>query len=91
MSTELLRLCDYPVRDESVKSLSMSGDVPTLSKLTPSLLIIPLQESMTVSLPATSSSQSTHQAFPPNAPTIAGTIFPVIFESRVANWHFSVL
>ncbi|EJD01349.1 uncharacterized protein FOMMEDRAFT_111106 [Fomitiporia mediterranea MF3/22] len=71
MSTELLKLCDHPIRDEATKSLSMSKDFPTLAKLVPSPLIIPLQESMIVSLPATSSSQSGHQPFPPDAPTIS--------------------
>lgn len=71
MATELLRLCDFPIKDDGLKSLSMSKDIPNLARLVPSPLIIPLQESMTVSLPTTSSSQSVHQPFPPDIPTIA--------------------
>ena len=74
LATELLRLCERQIKDDS-KSLSMSRSFPSLARLAPSPLIIPLQESMTVSLPATSSSQSAHQPFPPDAPTIAGTCF----------------
>ncbi|KAI5124851.1 hypothetical protein M0805_007285 [Coniferiporia weirii] len=70
MATELLRLCDYPIKDEATKTLSMAKDFPALAKLAPSPLIIPLQESMTVALPATSSSKTVHQPFPPDAPTI---------------------
>ncbi|KAH8118429.1 hypothetical protein DFH11DRAFT_1686601 [Phellopilus nigrolimitatus] len=71
MTTELLRLCDHPIKDDATKTLSMLRDFPALTRLTPSPLIIPLQESMTVSLPSTSSSKSVHQPFPPDAPTIA--------------------
>ncbi|THH12376.1 hypothetical protein EW145_g35 [Phellinidium pouzarii] len=70
MATELLRLCDFTIKDDATKTLSMIKDIPTLFKLAPSRLIIPLQESMIVTLPATSSSKTTHQPFPPDAPTI---------------------
>ena len=72
MSRELLQLCDYPVKDDATKTLSMAKHFPALAKLVPSPLIIPLQESMIVNLPATSGSNSAHQPFPPDAPTIAG-------------------
>ncbi|KAL5508165.1 hypothetical protein ACEPAH_5783 [Sanghuangporus vaninii] len=71
LSTELLRLCERSIKDDSVKTISMSKTFPSLARLAPSPLIVPLQESMTVSLPATSSSQSAHQPFPLDVPTIA--------------------
>ena len=72
MATELLNLCDKPIKDDAAKAMSMSRDCPALAKLAPSRLIIPLQESMTASLLPTSSSDRAHQPFPPDAPTIAG-------------------
>ncbi|KAJ7688699.1 hypothetical protein B0H17DRAFT_938064 [Mycena rosella] len=68
MTNQLLHMCDYPVGDE-VKTLSMQKHFPKLFKLGRSDLIIPLQESLTASLPPTSSLESDHQPFPPNAPT----------------------
>ena len=74
MATELLKLCDYPIKDDNAKALSMKRDMHSLAQLVPSPLIIPLQESMTVSLPAASSTQSVHQPFPPDAPRIESTL-----------------
>jgi serine/threonine-protein kinase ATR len=72
MTNELLALCDYHIDDEGKKSLSMKKDFPRLLALGRSQLIIPLQESLTASLPPTSSSSSSsalHQPFPVNTPT----------------------
>ncbi|KAG6891315.1 hypothetical protein C0992_009196 [Termitomyces sp. T32_za158] len=69
MTNELLDLCDYPI-DEDKKTLTMK-DFKRLAELGRSPLIIPLQESLTASLPPTSSAESNHQPFPPNAPTFA--------------------
>ncbi|KAF8076761.1 hypothetical protein FPV67DRAFT_1472577 [Lyophyllum atratum] len=69
MTNELLNLCDYHIDDDSRKTLTMSKDFKRLAELGKSLLIIPLQESLTASLPPTSSAESDHQPFPPNAPT----------------------
>ncbi|KAJ7462055.1 hypothetical protein FB451DRAFT_1043857 [Mycena latifolia] len=70
MTNELLRMCDHHVGEE-VKTLSMQKTFPRLFKLGRSDLIIPLQESLTASLPPTSSLESDHQPFPTNAPTFA--------------------
>ncbi|KAJ7098650.1 hypothetical protein B0H15DRAFT_771712 [Mycena belliarum] len=70
MTNELLKMCDHHVGDE-VKTLSMQKQFPRLFKLGRSELIIPLQESLTASLPPTSSLESDHQPFPTNAPTFA--------------------
>ncbi|KDQ64194.1 hypothetical protein JAAARDRAFT_117891 [Jaapia argillacea MUCL 33604] len=69
MTNELLALCDYPLRDDGKKPLNMSKDFPKLARLAPSRLIIPLQESLTASLPPNSSTDSIHQPFPSNLPT----------------------
>ncbi|KAH8096675.1 hypothetical protein BXZ70DRAFT_1032531, partial [Cristinia sonorae] len=68
MTEALLALCDLHIKDDR-KSISMSKDVPRLWKLSTSTLIIPLQESLTASLPPTSSADATHQPFPVDAPT----------------------
>ncbi|TDL29365.1 hypothetical protein BD410DRAFT_710460 [Rickenella mellea] len=70
MSSELLDLCNYQVKDDT-KTLSMARAFPRLLKLAPSPLIIPLQESLVANLPSTSSGESDHQPFPPDCPTIA--------------------
>ncbi|KAF8214176.1 hypothetical protein K438DRAFT_1902229 [Mycena galopus ATCC 62051] len=68
MTNQLLNMCDAHVGEE-VKTLSMQRQFPALFKLGRSDLIIPLQESLTPSLPPTSSLESDHQPFPTNAPT----------------------
>ncbi|KAK7062299.1 Serine/threonine-protein kinase atr [Favolaschia claudopus] len=69
MTNQLLYMCDAHVGDE-VKTISMQKQFPSLFKLGRSELIIPLQESLTASLPPNSSSiDSDHQPFPANAPT----------------------
>ncbi|KAJ7849841.1 hypothetical protein B0H14DRAFT_3085988 [Mycena olivaceomarginata] len=68
MTNQLLNMCDAHVTEE-VKTISMQKNFPALFKLGRSDLIIPLQESLTPSLPPTSSLDSDHQPFPVNAPT----------------------
>lgn len=69
MTDELLRLCNYPIDDDR-KTLSMRRDFPKLAALGRSPLLIPLQESLTVNLPPTSSTEnSVHVPFPTSAPT----------------------
>jgi serine/threonine-protein kinase ATR len=77
MTNELLALCDHPV-DENKSTLSMSKDFPKLNRLGCSELIIPLQESLTVTLPPPSSVESTHQPFPLNTPTFKGFFICII-------------
>ncbi|KAI9513280.1 hypothetical protein F5148DRAFT_287683 [Russula earlei] len=77
MVNGLLALCDFPAPDparnagaDARTTLSMKRDIPQLAKLMPSSLIVPLQESLTATLPPTSSTINTHhQPFPPNLPT----------------------
>ena len=77
MTNELLALCDHPV-DDNKSTLSMSKDFPRLNRLGCSELIIPLQESLTVTLPPPSSVESTHQPFPLNTPTFKGFLIRII-------------
>ena len=51
----------------------MSRDFRTLHRLAPLRMIIPLQSTMTVQLPATNDSQNfvSHRPFPSHIPTIA--------------------
>ncbi|KXN89480.1 Protein kinase rad3 [Leucoagaricus sp. SymC.cos] len=68
MTNELLALCDYHVDDEK-KVLHMRKDFPRLAQIGRCDLIIPLQESLTASLPPASADQATHQPCPTNLPT----------------------
>ncbi|KAI6100243.1 hypothetical protein F5141DRAFT_1009738 [Pisolithus sp. B1] len=69
MTDELLRLCNHPIDDDR-RTLSMRRDFPKLAALGRSPLLIPLQESLTVNLPPTSSAEnSIHVPFPTSAPT----------------------
>ncbi|KAH9938115.1 uncharacterized protein B0H18DRAFT_1080892 [Fomitopsis serialis] len=69
MTDQLLELCVRPVPD-SKRLCNMPKEFPALYRLAPSQLIIPLQDSLTASVPPASVSDSAHQPFPPNAPTI---------------------
>ncbi|KAJ3568764.1 hypothetical protein NP233_g5503 [Leucocoprinus birnbaumii] len=67
MTNELLALCDRHIDDEK-KTLHMRRDFPHLAQIGHCDLIIPLQESLTASLPPASADQSTHRPFPSNLP-----------------------
>ncbi|CAK5275112.1 unnamed protein product [Mycena citricolor] len=72
MTNQLLKLCDHPVSDEA-RGLSMQQKFPELFQLGTSQLIIPLQESLTASLPPSSAvDESTHQPFDLDVPTFQG-------------------
>ncbi|TFK25977.1 atypical/PIKK/ATR protein kinase [Coprinopsis marcescibilis] len=68
MTNELLSLCDGHAPD-NIKVLSMAKSFPQLKALGQSGLVIPLQESLTVNMPSSSSAASTHLPFLPDAPT----------------------
>lgn len=69
MTTCLLELCDKEIGNADV--LSMAKDAPKLYRTCPSQLILPLQDSMTVLLPATSTLKDTHRPFRARSPTFA--------------------
>lgn len=82
MTDELLGLCDYDLQKNRKKvndsTMSMSECCPRLYKLGHSELLIPLQESLTVTLPPTSASQSQHKPFPLDSPTFEGMYYTLI-------------
>ncbi|KAJ3818475.1 hypothetical protein EV361DRAFT_810329 [Lentinula raphanica] len=84
MTTELLELCNFNIPNIERKKLTMTRDFPRLASLGKSDLIIPLQESLTASLPPISSSDSIHQPFPSDAPTFAG-MFSSFFKLLDSN------
>ncbi|KAI0092138.1 hypothetical protein BDY19DRAFT_928481 [Irpex rosettiformis] len=67
MTHELLAMCNSEVPDKKL-TFSMSKDFSGLFDLAPSELIIPLQESLTASLPPAGSSPRDHEPFPIDAP-----------------------
>lgn len=71
MAHELLVLCNHAVSN-STKTLSMKHDFPNLVKLPTDHLLLPLQSSLVVSLPATNLLDPKHQPFPPDLPRIKG-------------------
>ncbi|KAM0793140.1 hypothetical protein ACM66B_000616 [Microbotryomycetes sp. NB124-2] len=59
---ELLALCNYPV--SKTDNLSMRKTFPQLDSLLPLPLIIPIQSSLNVTLPATAEAMAKHKPFP---------------------------
>ncbi|GAA5989436.1 hypothetical protein JCM11641_007903 [Rhodosporidiobolus odoratus] len=66
---QLLHLCNYPINGK-VETLSLKKTFRNLHDLAPTSLIIPLQSSLTVSLPFDAAQAATHKPFPPNLPVI---------------------
>ncbi|WFD42131.1 non-specific serine/threonine protein kinase [Malassezia psittaci] len=80
LSSELLQLCELPVGKET--SLSLSKHFPALlSTVQTTPLILPLQSSITVTLPPSDVVSQTHRPFPSNIPTIAG------FDDNIEIMH----
>jgi serine/threonine-protein kinase ATR len=89
MTNELLALCDQHV-DDGKYLLSMNKDFPTLKRMGRCDLIIPLQESLTASLPPTPETESTHHPFPLDTPTFHGKVpFFSIYSSLNQNADFA--
>ena len=65
---ELLLLCDYNIAHK-VDTMSLRKSFPNLYTLLPAQIIIPLQNSLTVSLPFDASQAVSHKPFPDNLPT----------------------
>ncbi|KAI9332338.1 hypothetical protein BDR26DRAFT_645605 [Obelidium mucronatum] len=67
---ELLSLCNYPIQGKEMQ-LNMARDFPVLKRMTDLNMIIPIQKTLTVTLPSNGSvSTATHQPFPFDPPTI---------------------
>lgn len=72
LTDHLILLCNQKV-DKTINKMSMSKDFRYLQRLAANLeIIIPLQSSMTVSLPLSSETYSTHSPFTSSLPAIAG-------------------
>lgn len=69
MTTYLLDLSDKEIG--SIDMISMAKEAPKLLRVCPSQLILPLQDSMTVLLPSTTTLKDMHQPFRARAPTFA--------------------
>lgn len=67
---KLLELCNAPVADK-VDRMSMSKAFPKLYGMTQVDLIVPIQSSLTASLPPRDVALNEHRPFPPNLPTFA--------------------
>ncbi|BGO96796.1 Serine/threonine-protein kinase MEC1 [Rhodotorula toruloides] len=64
---QLLVLCNFPINGK-VDTLSLKKTFPQLYKTAPCKLIIPLQSSLTVSLPFDASQAAAHKPFPDSLP-----------------------
>ncbi|KAI0353102.1 hypothetical protein OH77DRAFT_1497585 [Trametes cingulata] len=71
-TADLLKLSNFtPSERERNSTIRMTTIVKHLQDLMPSEVLIPLQESLTASVPPTSASDAHHNPFPVNAPTFA--------------------
>ena len=82
LSHLLINLCNHHISGRDV-SLNMPREFRALYRLTPLRMIVPLQSSMTVQLPAGTTPDTnlfaTHKPFPKNLPTIfSNTLFLII-------------
>ncbi|KDN44907.1 hypothetical protein K437DRAFT_224659 [Tilletiaria anomala UBC 951] len=69
MALQLQLLCDHPVQ-QKVSVLSMAQEFPKIISLESDHLLLPLQSSLVVGLPANNISDRDHQPFPDNLPCI---------------------
>lgn len=74
MGVALIELCNREAPPDrkpgEVIIWSMIVKFPTLYKLAPCDLLIPLQESLVANLPPSSAKEAAHQPFPMNPPTM---------------------
>ncbi|KAJ3075069.1 serine/threonine-protein kinase M1 [Podochytrium sp. JEL0797] len=67
---ELLKLCNYPIMGKE-STLNMARDFPVLKRMTNLNMIIPIQKTLTVTLPSDGKASTLmHQPFPFDPPTI---------------------
>ncbi|GAA6005621.1 hypothetical protein JCM10207_005273 [Rhodosporidiobolus poonsookiae] len=67
---QLLNLCNFPITGKT-DSLSLKKTFPNLYRTTPTKLIIPLQSSLTVTLPSDNSQSASHKPFPASLPVFS--------------------
>ncbi|CAO1612632.1 unnamed protein product [Jaminaea pallidilutea] len=76
LASELLHLCNFPVSSKTT-ALTLERDFPRLHALADCRLIVPIQASLTVSLPTNNEPKADHSPFPLNVPRFKG------FESTI--------
>lgn len=76
MVQELILLCDFHISGK-VDTMSFQKSFPVLYKLAPAKIIVPLQNSLTVSLPFDASQAASHKPFPDNLPTFHCELYPL--------------
>ncbi|WFD35666.1 non-specific serine/threonine protein kinase [Malassezia cuniculi] len=79
LSTELLRLCEYPVGRET--TLSIRQHFNALAHMEGTQLLLPLQSSINVTLPPNNVASQGHRPFPSDLPMIVG------FDDTVEIMH----
>lgn len=72
LASELLHLCNYPAPKSNNASFDMVRDFPKLVDLAACDLILPLQSSVVVNLPADNIPRKDHLPFPSDLPRITG-------------------
>lgn len=86
MTSSLLELCDKDIGNAEV--LSMTKDANKLLRLCPSQLVLPLQDSMTVLLPATATLKDVHKPFRTRSPTFARKNIMLPGRYMTLTWSF---
>jgi serine/threonine-protein kinase ATR len=69
VTDQLLILSDFPVGEHAPETMDLSKTFPALDRLCPMPLILPLQDSLTVTLPSSEAAKCTHKPFISQAPT----------------------
>ncbi|KAI8840920.1 hypothetical protein BC829DRAFT_16893 [Chytridium lagenaria] len=69
LTDELLNLCNFQIKGKETL-LNMSKDFPSLRLLAPSPMVLPIQSTLTVTLPTDNSTLTSHNPFETEAPTI---------------------
>ena len=82
LSDQLLRACEAPV-EPKVSHVSLSKDLGFYHKVVPSLLVVPIEDTLTLSLPPVHDVQHmrNHKAFSQKPITIQGMLQPDNFMS----------
>jgi hypothetical protein len=83
LADQLLHLCNFKLPDNHQGPMSMAKDFSALKSAAPLDLIVPLQASLTVTLPErkTTTSYAGHRPFTAHLPTIRGKTFNLILSS----------
>ncbi|KAJ3333865.1 hypothetical protein HDU76_002191 [Blyttiomyces sp. JEL0837] len=71
LTDELLQLCNFPLSGKEL-TLTMSRDFMSLKRLAPCRMIVPTQQTLSITLPANGLMHDTHNPFTESPPTIAG-------------------